>query len=71
MCKHQKDTNQLVQRLKAEGLVIGDTPTKKHRKLTLANGQLYVCATTPTDWRGLKNMEARIRRMCEKSLTQD
>lgn len=63
MCKHQKDTNQLVHRLKAEGLVIGDERGKKHRHLTLANGQLYVCANTPTDWRGLRNMEARIRRM--------
>ena len=65
MCKHQKDTDQLVQRLKKAGLVIGDERTKKHRHLTLANGQTYICATTPTDWRGLRNMEARIRRMTQ------
>lgn len=65
MCKHQKDTDQLVQRLKKEGLVVGDRKTKKHRKLILATGQTYICATTPTDWRGLRNMEARIRRMTQ------
>ena len=67
----KKDLAQAVKRLKCEGLVVGQEPTKgQHVKLRLVDGTFYVCCSSPGDPRGFRNMVAAIRRTVGKGLAE-
>jgi len=60
----KKDMNQIIKRLEREGLVVDKVITNSgHLKLFLASGALYTSAKTPSDYRGLRNLEADVRRL--------
>lgn len=58
-----KEFAQAIKRLCGEGVIVAVEPTKRHWKLTLACGRVYTCASTPSDWRAVRNMVAGIRRL--------
>jgi len=60
----KKDMNQIIKRLEREGLVVEKVCTNAgHLKLVLASGACYTSAKTPSDYRGLRNLEADVRRL--------
>lgn len=61
MCN--KEFSQAIKRLQAQRVIVAIEPTKRHWRLTLSNGRIYTCASTPSDWRAVRNMLAGIRRM--------
>jgi|SoimicmetaTmtHPB_FD_contig_31_6860952_length_259_multi_4_in_0_out_0_1 hypothetical protein len=59
----KKELKQSLQRLRREGLVLCVEPTRgDHWRLHLWNGTFYIMASTASDWRATRNMEADIRR---------
>lgn len=58
-----KEFAQAIKRLQRLGVVIAVEPTKRHWRLTLANGRIYTAASTPSDYRAVQNMVAGIQRM--------
>jgi hypothetical protein len=65
-----KDYEQAIRRLKKEGLIVGEVPSRAggHRKLTLVDGSTYTAACSPNDPRAFKNLERGIRRTVKNSL---
>jgi hypothetical protein len=62
-----KDYEQAIRRLRKEGLVVGEQPTRaQHRKLVLCDGSIYVAACSPSDPRAWKNLVRGIRRTVGK-----
>jgi len=60
----KKDMNQIIKRLEREGLIVDKITTNAgHLRLVLASGACYVSAKTPSDYRGLRNLEADVRRL--------
>jgi len=60
----KKDMNQIIKRLEREGLIVEKVCTNAgHLRLVLASGALYTSAKTPSDYRGLRNLEADVRRL--------
>lgn len=57
-----KEFAQAIKRLQQAGLIVAVEPTKRHWKLTLANGFVYTAASTPSDRRAIDNMVASIKR---------
>lgn len=62
MC-HKKEAAQAVKRLMKEGLVIALEVGTRHYRLTLCNGMHYTRASSPSDWRAVRNMVSDIRRL--------
>ena len=59
----KKDLKQRIKRLQREGLVVRIEQGVKHDRLILCNGLTYTCAKSPSDYRGLQNLVAQIRRL--------
>lgn len=60
-----KDLHQLQKALKRQGWTI--TLTKNsHCKYRAPNGRIIVGAASPSDWRGIRNLKARLRQQGAK-----
>ena len=64
-----KDYEQAIKRLRKEGLIVGDQPSRsQHRKLVLADGSVYVAAMSPSCRHAARNLDHDIRRTVATSL---
>ncbi len=62
-----KELAQTIKRLRKAGTVVAVEVTGgNHLRLILCNGTSYTAARTPSDRRGLLNMEAGIKRLTAK-----
>lgn len=65
----KKDMNQIIKRLEREGLVVAKVCVNSgHLRLILASGAVYTSAKTPSDYRGLRNLEADVRRLNRRTV---
>jgi len=60
MPRHVKETNQLLSRLASQGWSV--ERASKHWKLRSPAGRVVFCPLTPSDWRAIRNVRAKVRR---------
>jgi hypothetical protein len=66
---NNKDMKQTLKRLKKEGLIVAQAGGgERHIRLTLCNGACYIVASSSSDWRAVRNVEAGIRRTVATSV---